>query len=354
MQWTGNGLPKEDADHEDERRDEGRAELQAPRDVGHVLDNDIGAEAEEDACGDPELPEHDQGATDASRSHLGGVDGHGSVLRADADAHDEACCEKALPRLRKARADRGGGQAGACDENLASAAEIVVQRVDNEGAAEGTSQLRVARQSPEFSTGDSHQTGGQENDGVDDADDPFVQALAVDVELLRERQIGAVGTRLIPTLRRGTDGAQRNGIPQHRGAVPLVVPLVSQGFALGRIQLADRVKGLRVARDERGAPEEGGVLGHVVRLGEGTRIGDGLLGGEALCGESVSFPCLRELLPLDAPSADSRRCSAPRSYGGDRPPRRRRRRRPCRRRHASRSSLRAQRRSCCPKTTCPT
>jgi hypothetical protein len=41
---------EEDADREDEGGNERGAELQAPCDLGNVLDNDIGAEPEEDTC----------------------------------------------------------------------------------------------------------------------------------------------------------------------------------------------------------------------------------------------------------------------------------------------------------------
>lgn len=143
---------EEDAQHEDKGRDEGRAELQAPGVVAHVLDNDVGREAQEDACGqkgvlatwlvtrggdnnnnddgrrarrtghDPELPEHDEGAASPGRGHLGRVDGHRGVLGADADAHDEPGGEEALPRLGKGRPDGRCRETGGRDEDLASAA----------------------------------------------------------------------------------------------------------------------------------------------------------------------------------------------------------------------------------------
>jgi len=86
-----------DANSQDEGRNESRSELKAPCDSSGILDNDIGAEAQEDTSNDPELPEHDKRATDASRCHLCGIDRDSSVLRTDTDAHDEACGEELLP-----------------------------------------------------------------------------------------------------------------------------------------------------------------------------------------------------------------------------------------------------------------
>lgn len=121
------GLGAEEyADSQDEGWDEGGAQLESPGDIAGVLNNDICAEAQKDACDDPELPEHDECATDPMGSHFSGVDGHGGVLRADADAHHETRREETLPCLREAGADRGSGKAQSRDEDLAAPAEVVV------------------------------------------------------------------------------------------------------------------------------------------------------------------------------------------------------------------------------------
>lgn len=96
-QPTGRLGAEKDTNTQKERGDECRAELQAPGDVAGVFNDDVGAEAEEDADDDPELPEHDEGAADAGGRHLGGVDGDGGVFGADADAHYEAHGEELLP-----------------------------------------------------------------------------------------------------------------------------------------------------------------------------------------------------------------------------------------------------------------
>lgn len=84
---------------------------------------------------DPELPKHDQSTTNASGSNLGRVYWNSSILRTNADAHDETSCEKFLPTGRKARGDWCGYQAASGNEDLTAPTEIVVERVDNESAA---------------------------------------------------------------------------------------------------------------------------------------------------------------------------------------------------------------------------
>jgi len=180
---------EKDAASEDEGRNEGRSKLQAPGDAGNVLYDDVGAEAQEDTDHDPQLPKHDQSTADTMGGHLGGEDGHCSVLSTDADAHDEAGGEQLLPRLCETGPDGGGGEDNGSEEDLAATAQVLVERVDDECANE---------------------TGRQENDGVDDTDDPLVGGAVLDVEFLGEGQVGAVGSSLIPALGGGTDGTQRD------------------------------------------------------------------------------------------------------------------------------------------------
>lgn len=128
----------------------------------------------------------------------------------------------------------------------------------------------------------SHQTGRQENDGIDRSKDPFVRARTINAEFGAEGQVGAVGPSLIPSLSGSTDGAQRDGVPEHDGAVPFVVSLVDEGLALVRRDLADHLKLLLVTGDEGGATEKVGMFGHALFFGEGACIEDGLFGGDAL------------------------------------------------------------------------
>ena len=66
--------------------------------------------------------------------HLGRIDRDRGVLRADADTHDKAGREQTLPGLRETGADRRCGQTGGREEDLAAAAEVVVEGVDDERA----------------------------------------------------------------------------------------------------------------------------------------------------------------------------------------------------------------------------
>ena len=113
---------EKDADHEDEGRDECGSKLKTPGDVSSIFDDDICTEAEENTCYDPELPKHDQGATDPVRCHFRREDGDSSILGpyiseerlvvvlstlkvfelfskslTDSNSHDKAGGEQALP-----------------------------------------------------------------------------------------------------------------------------------------------------------------------------------------------------------------------------------------------------------------
>lgn len=254
---------EEDADGEEQGGDEGRAELKTPSDLGNVLDDNVGAEAQEDTGDDPELPEHDKGTTDTGGSHLGGEDGDSSVLGTDTDTHDKTSGEELLPGPGETGTNGGGSQAKTSDEDLTTTTEVVVEGIDDEG---------------------TNETGSQENDGVDDTNDPFTLAThLVQTELLREGQVGTVGTSLIPTLSSGTDGANTNGVPEGLGAVPLVAVLVVEGGNLILEETFDpAVLAKLITGNQSSATEEVSVLGQVVLLSEDLGINDVLLLAEAL------------------------------------------------------------------------
>ncbi len=84
---------------------------------------------------DPELPEHDQGTAGPVWRHLSRVNRHSGVLGADADTHDESCGKQPLPRLGEGGTNWRGCQARGRDENLTSSSEVVIERIDDEGAA---------------------------------------------------------------------------------------------------------------------------------------------------------------------------------------------------------------------------
>ena len=129
----------------------------------------------------------------------------------------------------------------------------------------------------------SHETGCQEDDGVDKTDKPLVSPRArTDAELGREGQVSSIGTSLIPTLRSGSNGTQRNRVPKHERAVPFVVPLVYECRALFCSELVDHLEIFCVTCYESSSTEKVGVLGQTVRLSEGSAIRGSLIGTAAL------------------------------------------------------------------------
>lgn len=122
-----------------------------------------------------------------------------------------------------------------------------------------------------------HQAGREENDGVDQANDPFVSAWLVDFEFFGERQVGAVGSSLVPSLRGGANSAEADGVPQHLGTMPLVLFFVLQSVALVIGKAVHRVKPFRVSRDKSGIGKHVGMPLHAVESGPFFGVGDDLL-----------------------------------------------------------------------------
>lgn len=54
----------------------------------------------------------------------------------------------------------------------------------------------------------SHEAGRQKDNRIDESNNPLILPFAVDMELFWERQVGAIGSSLIPSLGGGADGAQ--------------------------------------------------------------------------------------------------------------------------------------------------
>jgi hypothetical protein len=92
---------------------------------------------------DPKLPEHDEGASNSSRGHLSRVDRNSGVLGTNTDSHNEPRNEQAFPSLREARANRGRSETESSEEDLASSAKVVVQRIDDESTTVCSSQLSI-------------------------------------------------------------------------------------------------------------------------------------------------------------------------------------------------------------------
>ena len=83
---------------------------------------------------DPELPEHHKRTTNAVGSHLSRVDRYSGVLRANANAHDEASGEELLPCSRETRTNWRGSKTQGSDEDFATTTKVVVHWVNDEGA----------------------------------------------------------------------------------------------------------------------------------------------------------------------------------------------------------------------------
>ena len=157
----------------------------------------------------------------------------------------------------------------------------------------------------------SHKTGGQEDDGVDKSHNPLVSSCTtVDTKLLGEGQIGPVGSRLIPSLRGGAYGTQRNRVPEHLGTVPFVTALVYEGRALVFLELGNRLKSSGFTCDQGSPTEERGFISHAMRLGKSSGVGDGLLYGDALSGKRVSDNAIQYTMQFGLAACETQLSSA--------------------------------------------
>jgi hypothetical protein len=129
--------------------------------------------------------------------------------------------------------------------------------------------LSVYKSRATINNADLHETRGQEDDRVDDADKPI---LVRDTELFRERQVGTVRASLIPSLCCSSNGAESNRVPQHLGTMPFVVTLVDQCSALVSSELFDFFKVLLVAGNQGSSGEKLRMLRHAVLFGKGAAI----------------------------------------------------------------------------------
>ena len=132
----------------------------------------------------------------------------------------------------------------------------------------------------------SHETRCQKDDRIDESHDPVSSPTPTrtlfKTKFLREGQIGPVGSSLIPALRGGSDGTERDGVPKHDRAMPFVPPLIRERTLLCFVELGNCLESFRVTCDESSLTEQSGVLVHTMRLSKSPGIGDGLLLGAAL------------------------------------------------------------------------
>lgn len=105
-----------------------------------------------------------------------------------------------------------------------------------------------------------HNTYSHVRSAVDGADDPGISgtrsskltsfASLCNVKDLGVRQIGAVGTRLVPSLNGGTDGGHENGKVERFRVSPAVFGLDPQDLVVLGRELRDRSRCIRRAGDE--------------------------------------------------------------------------------------------------------
>lgn len=131
------GALRREPDAQDQRHggDERAPQLQAPGDRAGVDDGQVRGEADEDPERGPQLPRHDEGTADGSRSVLGREDGDRDFFQTHADTEEETRDEQLLPGVGEAGADRGDEREDGADEDDGAAAEEVVQRVGDPAGA---------------------------------------------------------------------------------------------------------------------------------------------------------------------------------------------------------------------------
>lgn len=127
-----------------------------------------------------------------------------------------------------------------------------------------------------------HESGSQENDGIDQSHDPLVLPFASDTKFLWEGQVGTVRPCLVPSLRGCSNGTQTDRVPEHKRAIPLVIALVREHTALLIIELNHIVKVIGFTRNESSAAEEVGVLAQIMCCSKSSGISNSLFPGGAL------------------------------------------------------------------------
>jgi hypothetical protein len=122
--------------------DEGRAELQSPRDVARVHHCQVCTAAEEDSKGSPQLPAHDEAAADSRWGVLGAEDGDGGSFQAHADSEQDASDEELGPGLGDSAADGREDTEDGGDEDGATPGEETVQWVRAPAADDSGANIR--------------------------------------------------------------------------------------------------------------------------------------------------------------------------------------------------------------------
>lgn len=167
-------------------RGKGGSKLEAPGEFPDTVKYDIGAVPDKHAERHPHLEASDETTPDGGRSDLGREDWDGGNLDAHADAHEKTTDEETPPVLGKGLGKDGEDAEETSEEDGATAAHEIVNGIGSPGT-------------------DEAKNGGTR---VDEADEPTV---VLDTEFGRERQVGTVGTSVVPALDGRSQGAEANG-----------------------------------------------------------------------------------------------------------------------------------------------
>lgn len=262
-----------DAQHQRDGWDHGGSELESPGNLASMGHGQVCAVSKEDTEGGPQLPGHDQSTTDSSWSIFCGENGDGGTLSTHSESQEKTADEELLPCLGARRTNDGQETEDSSNEDGTTTTKEVVQGIRNPAAKESRTDVWSR---------------------VDETkEQSIVIALASDTEDLGEGQIGTIGTRLIPTLHSGTDGAEHDGQIQGPGMAPLVEDLVAEGLDLrfGQSKLALDVFIVGgVLRNQSALLQDQSVLGEALLLGESLNISQKLVARDS--GQRVFDPAL--------------------------------------------------------------
>jgi hypothetical protein len=152
---------------------------------------EISTVSEEDSKGGPQLPGHDQSTTDGGRRVLCRKNRDCRTLCTHSESEQETADEELPPCLGESRANDGEEAEDGGNEDCATTAQIEVQGVGQPAANEGGTDIGTRVNKTE--------------------EQSIVDAGASDAKERRHRQVGTVGTGLIPSLDSCTDGASDDG-----------------------------------------------------------------------------------------------------------------------------------------------
>lgn len=85
---SGTFRAKESTNDQGDRRNEGRAKLEAPGDIANLTDNKVGTCSQEDTKGSPDLPRHDKTTSNSGRGVLSSVDRNSHFFQTHTDTEE--------------------------------------------------------------------------------------------------------------------------------------------------------------------------------------------------------------------------------------------------------------------------